>query len=74
MLSLTYSQANADFGHAMDLACQQPDGLVIERKDAGSVVLMSIGEYKALQETFHMLHTPANAQRLLETIAQLNNR
>ena len=36
----------------------------------GSAVLMSLAEYQALQETAHLLRVPANARRLLESLAQ----
>lgn len=36
----------------------------------GSAVLMSLADYQALQETAHLLRVPANARRLLESLAQ----
>lgn len=36
----------------------------------GNAVLISRDEYDALQETAHLLRSPANAQRLLESLAQ----
>jgi antitoxin YefM len=36
----------------------------------GSAVLMSLEDYEALQETAHLLRVPANARRLLESLAQ----
>lgn len=36
----------------------------------GSAVLMSLEDYQALQETAHLLRVPANARRLLESLAQ----
>lgn len=37
---------------------------------AGSAVLLSLDDYNALQETAHLLRVPANARRLLESLAQ----
>jgi antitoxin YefM len=36
----------------------------------GDAVLMSRAEYDALEETAHLLRSPANARRLLESLAQ----
>lgn len=36
----------------------------------GSAVLMSLEDYLALQETAHLLRVPANARRLLDSLAQ----
>jgi antitoxin YefM len=36
----------------------------------GDAVLMSRDEYDALEETAHLLRAPANARRLLESLAQ----
>lgn len=36
----------------------------------GSAVLMSKDDYTALEETAHLLRSPANARRLLESLQQ----
>lgn len=36
----------------------------------GNAVLMSLEDYQALQETAYLLRTPANARRLLDSLAQ----
>lgn len=36
----------------------------------GSAVLMSREDYDALEETAHLLRSPANARRLLDSLAQ----
>jgi antitoxin YefM len=37
----------------------------------GDAVLISASEYRALQETAHLLRVPANAKRLAESLAEL---
>ena len=36
----------------------------------GNAVLMSLDDYQALQETAYLLRVPANARRLLDSLAQ----
>ncbi|MGH3811147.1 MAG: type II toxin-antitoxin system Phd/YefM family antitoxin [Pseudonocardiaceae bacterium] len=38
--------------------------------DLGNAVLISQEDYEALEETAHLLRSPANARRLLESLAQ----
>lgn len=46
---------------------RQPVEITSKRGDA---VLMARADYEALQETAYLLRAPANAQRLLESLAQ----
>jgi len=39
----------------------------------GDAVLMSRADYDALNETAHLLRTPANARRLLESLSQAHS-
>ncbi|MGP3954182.1 type II toxin-antitoxin system Phd/YefM family antitoxin [Streptomyces sp. 7N604] len=41
---------------------------IVSRK--GTAVLISLEDYEALQETAYLLRSPANARRLLESIAE----
>ena len=48
------------------------DALIITRNGEQSVVMLSLEDFKALEETAYLLRTPANAKRLLSAVAQLN--
>jgi antitoxin YefM len=39
----------------------------------GDAVLMSRADYQALEETAHLLRSPANARRLLESLQQASS-
>lgn len=43
--------------------------LFIARPKGKDLVLMSKSEYTSMQETFHLLRSPKNAERLLQAIA-----
>jgi antitoxin YefM len=55
----------------MEKVCDDHTPIVITRKSARSVVMMSLEDYQALEETAYLLRSPRNARRLLESIAEL---
>ena len=71
MDAITYSAARANLASVMDRVCGDHEALIITRNGAQSVVLLSLAEYKALEETAYLLRSPANAHRLLYAVMQL---
>jgi antitoxin YefM len=45
--------------------------ITITRKKDKAVVLISLDDYQALEETAYLLRSPRNAQRLLQSILEL---
>ena len=45
--------------------------LLVTRQGSEALVVLAEGEYESMQETLHLLSTPANSERLRESIAQL---
>jgi antitoxin YefM len=45
---------------------------LIRRREGGNVVLLPEQTYSSMQETLHLFSTTANAQRLLESVDELN--
>ncbi len=71
MDTITYTSVRANLANAMDRVCDDHEPLIITRNGAPSVVMVSLEDYKALEETAYLLRTPNNAKRLLASIAQL---
>lgn len=71
MKALTYSQARQNLAKTMDEVCDDHAPTIITRKNQRSVVMISLDDYQALEETAYLLRSPKNAQRLLESIAEL---
>ena len=69
--AISYSEARKNLASLMDSVCADSDVVVITRRKARPVVLMSLDEYNSIQETAHLLRSPANAGRLLESIAEM---
>lgn len=72
MDAITYTAVRANLASTMDRVCNDHEPLIITRNREQSVVMLSLEDYKALEETAYLLRTPANAERLLTAIAQLN--
>ena len=72
MDAMTYTAVRANLASTMERVCNDHEPLIITRNGAQSVVMLSLEDYKALEETAHLLRTPANAKRLLSAVAQLN--
>jgi len=72
MDAITYSSARANLASTMDRVCNDHEPLIITRNGEQSVVMLSLEDYKALEETAYLLRSPANARRLLNAMAQLS--
>jgi len=73
MDAITYTAARQNLAKTMDRVCSDHEPLIITRNNEQSVVMISLADYKALEETAYLLRTPKNARRLLEAIAELES-
>ncbi len=71
MDSIPYTTLRANLASQMDRVCEDHTPLVVTRKASASVVMMSLEDYEALEETSYLLRSPKSARRLLESIAEL---
>ncbi len=74
MDTITYTAARANLAQTMNRVCDDHEPIIITRKTDPAVVMLSLEDYNALQETALLLRSPANARRLLESIAELEGR
>ena len=72
MDAMTYTAVRANLANTMNRVCNNHEALIITRNGERSVVMLSLEDYTALEETSYLLKTPANANRLLSAVAQLN--
>lgn len=73
MDAITYSTARAKLADTMDRVCEDHEPIIITRNGEQSVVMMSLDDFNALEETAYLLRQPKNARRLLESIAALES-
>ena len=72
MNAITYTAARQNFAKTMDKVCTSRKPVIITRSSADSVVMISLEEYESLEETAHLLRSPKNAKRLIESLIQLS--
>ena len=73
MKAITYTNARQNLAKTMENVCNDHAPVIITRKTTDSVVIMSLADYEALEETAYLLRSPRNIKRLIESIAQLEN-
>jgi antitoxin YefM len=69
---ITSTALRENLSKVLDDVCDSAAPLIVTRQNARPVVLISLEEFRAWEETVHLLSSPANAERLLESIEQLN--
>ena len=73
MEAISYSTARATLSKTMEKVCDDHNPIIITRKSEAPVVMMSLEDFEAMQETTYLLRSPENARRLLESIAELES-
>ena len=68
MNAITYTAARENLASTIDRVCIDRDPVIITRKRSQAVVMISLEDYEALQETAYLLRSPANAKRLVASI------
>ena len=71
MQSISYTAARSSLAKTMEQVCQDHAPIAITRKGEGAVVMISMEDYQALEETAYLLRSPKNVRRLIESIAEL---
>lgn len=71
MKSLSYTAASRNLAKTMAQVCEDHSPVLITRKGESAVVMISLEDYQRLEETAYLLRSPKNAQRLMTSIASL---
>jgi antitoxin YefM len=71
MDAISYTTARANLAKTMDRVCDDHEPVIITRGGEPSVVMVSLEDYKSMEETAYLLRSSKNAKRLLEAIADL---
>ncbi|MBV8237931.1 MAG: type II toxin-antitoxin system prevent-host-death family antitoxin [Sphingomonas sp.] len=68
---ISYSDTRAHLKEVMDRVVADRAPIVISRQKAESVVMVSLADWNAMEETLHLLSSEKNARRLKAGISQL---
>lgn len=71
MDTINYSTARQHLAETMDKVNEDCSPLLITRQKGEPVIMMSLAEYNSLEETAYLLRSPANAERLVQSIKNL---
>ena len=71
MNAITYTSARENLAKTMQKVCDDHDPVIITRRNNKAVIMLSLEDYDALNETAYLLQNPANAKRLMESIHDL---
>lgn len=73
MIAANYSEFRADLKRYLDSVEDNNETLIIKRKTGKGTVIISLDEYNSFMETMHLLSSKRNADRLYESINQLQS-
>jgi len=66
----SYSSVRKDLAKTMEKVCNDHSPIIITRQNSNAVVMMSLEDYNAIEETAYLLRSPANAERLRRSLQQ----
>jgi antitoxin YefM len=69
---LSYTDTRANLKDVMDRVVDDCTPVVVTRQKGEAVVMVSLADWNAMEETLHLLSNPANAARLREAIAEMD--
>lgn len=73
MKTISYSALRANLAENMNRVCEDHEPYIVTREKSASVVLLSLEDYQALEETCYLLKSPTNAARLNAAINEIEN-
>ena len=73
-IQTSYTNARARLAALCDEVTANHEVVIIQRRGAADVALISAAELRSLQETAHLLRSPKNAERLLAALARAQER
>ncbi len=74
MDATTYTQARKNFAAVMNRVCDDHAPIIITRQNERPVVMISLEDYNAIEETLYLVKSSKNASRLAKSLGDLKER
>jgi len=71
MDTISYSTVRESLARTMEKVCVNHAPVIITRRRAEPVVLLSLDDYQSLEETAYLLRSPKNAARLVKAVEEI---
>lgn len=71
MYTLSYTSARSNLAKIMAHVCNDHAPVIITRAKAEPVVMISLKDFEAIEETHYLMKSPANAARLAKAINEI---
>ncbi len=73
MQTLNFSHTRQNLATTLDDVVDNAMPVIVTRQNKESVVIISMKDYRAMEETAYLMQSAANAERLNRAINQLEN-
>lgn len=73
-MDTSYSKLRQNLKHAINMVIDKHQPLFITSHNIKKAVLISYDDYESLAETAYLLNHPANAKRLLQSVANIKSQ
>ena len=74
MQAVDFKEITTNFSQLIDKVSYDHEPLIITSENQKSVVIMSLEDFNAWQETEYLMRSPANARDLLQAVEEINQR
>jgi antitoxin YefM len=71
MRTITYTESRAHYAETLSSVVDDREEVIVTRAGHEPVVMVALSEYESLKETAYLMRSPANAQRITESIERL---
>ena len=72
MRVLPISEVRSNFKAVVDAVIEDCEPVVVSRQGGKAVVMVSLDDWNSIEETLHLMSTPANAERLREAVREMD--
>ncbi|MEZ5671874.1 MAG: type II toxin-antitoxin system prevent-host-death family antitoxin [Thiotrichaceae bacterium] len=74
MQAVNFKDITANFSRLIDKVSDDHEPLIVTGENQKAVVIMSLEDFNAWQETEYLTRSPANARDLLQAVEEINQR